>query len=134
MNLVREHIIFEKFVEDSDPVYDMKIGIINLLNKEIQELLEKYPISNLLDSITISGKGRFVIIKIGGYVLSGVGVIKKELNNIISKTTTLNECLLINTRKVYSTSVFSSLEHIIRVKRKYWNLFEQLNKEFKRKY
>jgi hypothetical protein len=32
MKLVREHIIFEKFIEDSDPIEDMGIGIIKKLD------------------------------------------------------------------------------------------------------
>jgi len=31
MKLVREHIIFEKFTEDSDPIHDMGIGMENVL-------------------------------------------------------------------------------------------------------
>jgi hypothetical protein len=34
MKLVREHIIFEKFTEDSDPIRDMGIGFGNPVNFE----------------------------------------------------------------------------------------------------
>lgn len=40
MKLVREHMILEKFTEDSDPVYDMGIGIVKNLTKIISSILE----------------------------------------------------------------------------------------------
>jgi len=42
MKLVREHIIFEKFTEDSDPIHDMGIGIEQLIIK----WLNKYGIKD----------------------------------------------------------------------------------------
>jgi hypothetical protein len=38
MKLVREHIIFEKFTEDSDPIKDMGIGIMYQIEKWIKEI------------------------------------------------------------------------------------------------
>jgi hypothetical protein len=46
MNLVREHIIFEKFVEDSDPVHDMGIGGISFKEKR-KELISSGETPNL---------------------------------------------------------------------------------------
>jgi hypothetical protein len=45
MSLVREYIIFEKFIENSDPIKDMDIGITKLLrelNKKTTNELSEY--------------------------------------------------------------------------------------------
>jgi len=39
MKLVREYIIFEKFIEDSDPIFDMGIGIANKIDNVIKSIL-----------------------------------------------------------------------------------------------
>ncbi len=38
MKIVKEHILFEKFVEDSDPIADMKIGLLHRLEEIRKEL------------------------------------------------------------------------------------------------
>jgi hypothetical protein len=43
MNLVREHIMFEKFTEDSDPISDMGIGLKELWKKAYLEIKYSYP-------------------------------------------------------------------------------------------
>lgn len=40
MKLVREHIILEKFTEDSDPVHDMGIGVVKNMDKIVSSILE----------------------------------------------------------------------------------------------
>jgi len=37
VKLIREHIIFEKFTKDSDPIKDMGIGVIALFKKKLQK-------------------------------------------------------------------------------------------------
>lgn len=38
MKLIKEHIILEKFIEDSDPIYDIGIGIYGLLKNEYNKI------------------------------------------------------------------------------------------------
>jgi hypothetical protein len=52
MKLVKEHIVLEKFTEDSDPIHDMDIGI----KHKIKEWLEEYDIIDytINDDLTIN--------------------------------------------------------------------------------
>jgi len=61
MKLVREHIIFEKFTEDSDPIADMGIGIKNQLKKWFEtENKYDYIEEDLLWVCAKEGKTQFV--------------------------------------------------------------------------
>lgn len=63
MRLVRESILFEKFIEDSDPITDMGIGMIHQIKKWLKdrknvEIRGKYRINK---DLTISVQGDLVI-------------------------------------------------------------------------
>lgn len=61
MKLVREHILFEKFTEDSDPIKDMNIGGIDIYQKA-QDMIEEEGITHWVYYINgLIGK------TIGGY-------------------------------------------------------------------
>jgi hypothetical protein len=65
MKLIKEHIIIEKFTEDSDPIKDMNIGIIKALNKwmESTNILSDWNIENndeLLRAAAYHGKTEFI--------------------------------------------------------------------------
>jgi hypothetical protein len=65
MKLIKEHIIIEKFTEDSDPIKDMNIGTIKALNKWIESsnILDDWNIENdneLLRAAAYYGKTEFI--------------------------------------------------------------------------
>ena len=47
MKFVREHIIFEKFTQNSDPIHDMGIGISKIIEDSIKNMF-KYDYNRLL--------------------------------------------------------------------------------------
>jgi hypothetical protein len=41
VKLVREHILFEKFTEEGDPIHDMGIGLSTIINQAIKKIFKE---------------------------------------------------------------------------------------------
>jgi hypothetical protein len=127
MKLVRE-ILYEKFTEDSDPIEDLNIGIVDKLNKIISELWREHVLLIYGEKIKISENGKEFKIRYATMHFQYKGAFEKLFNDMLIKNA-LDKYLLFPPK--YKRNIYTSTKiFVYNVKPEYWGLFKALKKEY----
>jgi hypothetical protein len=123
MRLVKEYIN-EKFTEETDPIEDLGIGLIDKLNKKILNL-RTYTIFKIYgEKINITKDGRKFMIKFKYLHFQKWTQFEKWFNTMIS-TEGLDKYLMFPPKR--KRNIYMSSKYLVySVKEDYWSLFKKL--------
>jgi len=135
MKLVREQL-YEKFVEDSDVMSDMGIGMKCKIEKALKELIKTLSKKHFINNLKISPDGNEIMIKLSRnmrYTSVSQKMIKGWIDEQLQNSI-LRDCLIYPKKfkrefswKENEYGGMFKHTYIIKVKSEYYNLFKDLH-------
>ena len=124
----RKKFINEVFTNDSDPIQDMNIGLIDKLNKKIS-VLYRYPVFLIYgEKIKITRNGEKFIIIFSTMRFQKWDVYEKEFNDVLIKEG-LNDYLIFPPNR--KRNIYMSNRYLVyNIKKEYQSFFKKLKKEY----